>query len=68
MVMYAEDNSDTFPLMGAQVSWDDLLSLYDGRNLTQTQMQTGSGVNGQWGALSSSLPGGLIMEKSTDAL
>ena len=60
VVMFSDDNDGVFPNVGEQgVSWDDLLGQYDGRDLSLAQMQTGAGVKGQWGALSTSLPGGL---------
>jgi len=39
--MYANDNKDHFPIApnSTNISWDDLLSGYDGRNLTQAQME-----------------------------
>jgi hypothetical protein len=57
--LHMDDYDGQYPTYGQQgVSWDDQLSQYDGRNLSLAQMQAGAGVNGQWGALENSLPGG----------
>ena len=61
-ILYLDDNNDYYPVKnveGSGISFDDLLSAYDGRNLTEAQMTAGTGVNGRWGATETSLPGGL---------
>ncbi len=49
---YQDDNDGYFSAGVTNtscISWNDLLSLYDGRNLTNAQMQSGNGANGRWG-------------------
>jgi prepilin-type N-terminal cleavage/methylation domain-containing protein len=43
LYMYADDNDSSYPAQGwtTGISWDDLLSNYDGRGLTDTQKQAG---------------------------
>jgi prepilin-type N-terminal cleavage/methylation domain-containing protein/prepilin-type processing-associated H-X9-DG protein len=59
-IMYCGDNNERYPVAaGASgLSWDDLLSAYDGRDLTYAQMISGDGVNGRWGHRADNLPGG----------
>ena len=58
--MYLQDSEAHYPvaLGSSGISWDDLLSAYDGRSLTLAQMTTGSLLNGRWGAREGDLPGG----------
>lgn len=58
--MYVQDNESQYPVApgSSGISWDDLLSAYDGRNLSYAEMTTGSGLNGRWGAREGDLPGG----------
>jgi prepilin-type N-terminal cleavage/methylation domain-containing protein/prepilin-type processing-associated H-X9-DG protein len=58
--MYLDDNDGFYPIAGAATGfgWDDLLSRYDGRNLSDAQIKAGVGANGRWGARKTDLPGG----------
>lgn len=58
--MYLDDSEGYYPIANAATGfgWDDLLSSYDGRNLTDAQIKSGAGVNGRWGARKTDLPGG----------
>ena len=55
-MMFQEDNDGYYPPTGQStgISWDDLLSSYDGRNLTQQEMTAG----GVWGPRSTDFPDG----------
>ena len=58
---YLDDNEGHFSsgvTNKSGISWDDLLSLYDGRNLTIAQMQSGTGENGRWGMTIGDMPEG----------
>ena len=58
---YQDDNDGHFSsgvTSTSGISWDDLLSLYDGRNLTIAQMQSGAGANGRWGMTIGDMPEG----------
>lgn len=54
--VYQGDFEAYFPVSygPSGISWDDLYSSYDGRNLTEAQQLAG----GEWGALTTDLPGG----------
>jgi prepilin-type N-terminal cleavage/methylation domain-containing protein/prepilin-type processing-associated H-X9-DG protein len=58
---YLTDFQEHYPVAaeGSGISFDDLLSDYDGRSLTLTEMQTGLGALGRWGLLEDSVPGGI---------
>lgn len=58
---YQDDNDGHFSAgieSVSGISWDDLLSLYDSRNLSIAQMQSGHGVNGRWGMRAEDMPEG----------
>ena len=55
VIMYIDDNDAYYPINYANgTGWDDLLSAYDGRNLTNTEMTAG----GKWGPIVSDVPNG----------
>ena len=59
VIMYLDDNDGYYPYTRSSSvtphSWDDFLSSYDGRNLTDTQLTSG----GWWGPAATNMPGGV---------
>ncbi|WDE97204.1 type II secretion system protein [Lentisphaera profundi] len=60
VTMYVDDNEGYYPYAAGNsgYGWDDFLSSYDGRDLTDAQITAGAGVNGRWGATFTDRSGG----------